>query len=177
MNQAYILSGLPGSGKSTFSQKLAKKSNIVILNADSVGEMLKGDYKIYGSEKNFRKIRNIAGIMINQMIAICVEERLDFIVDETTLKSLHRERLIITIFRLKSTFSINLIDFCSVPFKTCLERRLKQTRGMTKKKWIEILDKMNSIYEPITPNEIEYYSKQYNDFHYFKVEDFKFPTK
>jgi tRNA uridine 5-carbamoylmethylation protein Kti12 len=43
MPNAYILAGLPGSGKSTMAKKMVSVCpNLMIISADSIGEMLKG---------------------------------------------------------------------------------------------------------------------------------------
>lgn len=49
MQKLYILVGLPGSGKSTFAQKLASETGAVICSSDAMRKRLYGDENIQGN--------------------------------------------------------------------------------------------------------------------------------
>ena len=49
MTTAYILAGIPGSGKSTYARKLAETENAYVISGDDVREELYGSAEIQGN--------------------------------------------------------------------------------------------------------------------------------
>ena len=58
MAKLYIMVGLPGSGKSTYSKKLSKEINAEIVSSDDIRIELFGiDKKVPNSKKVFKEMR------------------------------------------------------------------------------------------------------------------------
>ena len=82
-----ILSGLPGSGKSFFSQKLAEKIPVVILQSDALRKILYPNptYSPRESGLLFEAVHVVIGRLLKQGISV--------ILDATNLSEQHRETL------------------------------------------------------------------------------------
>ena len=84
MSKAYLFSGLPGSGKSTIANKMAEKDpHLVIINADSIGQMLRGNYALYSQEDNFKTMRSLTATIVQDTVKRAIDGGFDFIIDET----------------------------------------------------------------------------------------------
>lgn len=82
-----VVSGLPGTGKSYFSRRLAERLPCVILESDVLRQRLFGD-PTYTAEESSRLFRAVHGL-----IEELLEQGLPVILDATNLSERHRENL------------------------------------------------------------------------------------
>ena len=82
-----IVSGLPGTGKSYFSRRLAKQVPLLTIESDSLRQTLFSQPTYNGTE-SARLFR-----ACHQLMADLLEERISIIFDATNLREVHRERL------------------------------------------------------------------------------------
>jgi predicted kinase len=82
-----VVSGLPGTGKTYFSSKLAERLSIVVLESDNLRKILFTP-PIYSSTENARLFRAIH-CLINKLL----KKGISVIFDATNLSEMHRERL------------------------------------------------------------------------------------
>lgn len=82
-----VISGLPGTGKSYFSNKLAEKLSIIVLESDALRKVLfpSPTYSLVESSRLFRAIHLLVGSLLKKGIPV--------ILDATNLSERHRERL------------------------------------------------------------------------------------
>ena len=144
--KCFLLSGLPGSGKSTWCKNYLKKhSKTLVISMDSLREMLHADTYIFDKD-----LEPTIRFMTDSLIQHAIETNRNIIIDETNGTRCRREKL------------INIISDCDdrikiicVVFKegNNLKNRMKQPRGYTRQKWLEIICKMKHYWQPVTKTE------------------------
>jgi tRNA uridine 5-carbamoylmethylation protein Kti12 len=154
--KVYILIGLPGSGKSTWSKKFAQENeNIVIVNRDAFRTMIKSEYSF-----NFRYepfIKELA----NKSVECALDRGLDVIVDETHVKAARRKEIIKIVRDFETSYGLINTDYGRTKIiyvwftetNHNLEFRLKENRGYSKDKWNDVINGMKSIFEEPTIDE------------------------
>jgi predicted kinase len=162
MNQAYLLSGLPGSGKSTFANAQAKKNpKLVIISADAIGQMLKGDYAIFSAEENFRPIRALTAKIAQEAVKQAIDSGYDLIIDETLLTREAREKWVRFIhaytFMTLKDYTVVLVEFPNITSKQSLKNRMKYPKGVSRASWKKIIDGMAGKKQAITSEEFSEY--------------------
>lgn len=82
-----VISGLPGTGKSYFSNKLAERLSIIVLESDALRKILfpSPTYSLVESSRLFRAIHLLIERLLQKGISV--------ILDATNLSERHRERL------------------------------------------------------------------------------------
>lgn len=136
---AYLLIGLPGSGKSTFARRMLQMSlHPVVINRDSLRKM------IYGDVYNFDTIYEP---MIKQMAYSCANDALtagfSVIVDETNLGRSKRKDWI----DFFNTLHID-VEFIYFPKNgNNVEYRMCDGRGYSKEYWAEVIANMERGFE------------------------------
>ena len=143
MSILYILCGLPGAGKSHWSNQKCKDSLTVIVSRDSFRNMIKGDNYIFDHlyEKTIKESSN-------NTIKEFLKDGFDVIADETNFSKRRRKELI----DLVSDLNVKIV---AVYFKDMdtLENRLNDPRGYSKEKWIEVINNMKNNFEVPKLNE------------------------
>ena len=137
---AYLLCGLPGSGKSTWCAKMAGDSMIAIINKDSFRNMLKGSYvfdKIY---------EPMIGDMVTECIQIVLLNRFDLILDECNISQTVRHQWLDVI----DSLDIRVRKVCVWFTETerNLDNRMNEARGYDRSKWAEVIDGMRIKFDP-----------------------------
>jgi tRNA uridine 5-carbamoylmethylation protein Kti12 len=146
MAKIYLTIGLPGSGKSTWSKAFAAKNeNVLIVNRDKFREMFKGEY-IFDYQYE-QPIKEIAEHAVNTFL----DCGYDVIIDETNLSRKMRWSWINCID--DGYFNLEIIAVVFTERTNNLEYRMKDSRGFTIDKWLEIIEKMRKIYEEPTDDE------------------------
>jgi predicted ABC-type ATPase len=167
MSRAYIFSGLPGSGKSLISLKMVEKnSHLVIIGADEIGQMLKGTYPNFSSSSHYHVIRLMVVKIVQDIVRRAIDADYDFILDETLLKSEHREQWIKLIHSYScqtgKSYKIILVIFPVLDIETSLKRRMENPKGITKERWKTIITNMSKTIETDYPDEFHEFLKQIN---------------
>jgi tRNA uridine 5-carbamoylmethylation protein Kti12 len=142
----YVLSGLPGSGKSTWAKEQSLKNGSLIINRDSLRSMFYGYYKF---DKDFEYlIKECALELINKLINFNVK---DIVIDECNLTKIARSFWLNDIdfsVSLEERKDIKVILVWFKENKRNVELRTKgDLRGFTSEYWGEVIDNMKKIYE------------------------------
>jgi predicted kinase len=87
VNKLIMMVGIPGSGKSTYAEKIAKQENAVVVSSDKMREELFGDV----SEQ--RKNRRLFGEMYKRVSSYLSQGR-NVILDSTNLSSSKRSYIL-----------------------------------------------------------------------------------
>jgi len=115
----WIMCGLPGSGKSTYIKKNLPK-NVEIINQDQIrvelGIMDNIDKKKIGNSEQEKEVRRINFDRIDN----CINNRKDFVVDNTNIKSGYVQNLYDRLKKAGANVKIIIID---TPVNICKERR------------------------------------------------------
>jgi tRNA uridine 5-carbamoylmethylation protein Kti12 len=135
----YILCGLPGSGKSTWSKKNFKKYNAIILSNDYFRTMLTGEYLFFDEHELYIK-KCMFDCLSNAII-----NNFNVIFDEINLTKDNRHELINFIKNINSDCKI--ICVWLKENVNNLDRRMTDSRGVSKQRWSAIIDEMKNIFE------------------------------
>ena len=128
MANLYIMSGLPGSGKSTYALELSKGKGI-ILSTDSIRETLTGSTTNLSKDKDVWRV--VYDTLDNRL------EGYDYIVDATNLSTKRRR----TYLRYKSKFDKIILVYMDVPISVAKERNAHRDRVVPDK----AIDSMQKI--------------------------------
>lgn len=135
----YILCGLPGSGKSTWSKNNYKEKNAIILSNDYFRQMLTGSYLFHEFYEKF-----ICKCM-KECLKIAVNDKFNVIYDEINLTKKDRSELISFIRNIDNTCKIICVWLREN--ENNVDRRMNDSRGISKQRWIEIINEMTEIFE------------------------------
>jgi len=148
--QIYILIGLPGSGKSTWSKNTLTQSDndTVIVSSDCIREMLHGKY-LYD-----KKFEPLVVQSTFDTIKLAINSKYNVIIDEALL-SLDVTRRMMLVNLIKSyddTVKIRFVSF-KPDMVTSVERRMKEHRGISKERWQKIYEDLFTSYESVQESE------------------------
>jgi len=147
MTIVYLTVGFPGSGKSTWSKAKAKQDNVVIINLDSIREMLKADYV---SES---KIESVVKKIAKDALHHCMDKGFNIIIDQTNLSAKTRAEWVGLVQAEDSSAKIVAVCFTEMDSKILLDRRMTNPRGYKRSKWAMIISNMKNYYTPVGSNE------------------------
>lgn len=120
MKKLVLLAGIPGSGKTTLSQRLVDKG-FVCLNADLIRHELWGDA---GDQREQEKVFEVFFQRLEQGLARCW----DIVIDNTNINGKHREPIIERARQAGYTdIQIWVVD---TPLEVCLERNRQRERNV-----------------------------------------------
>jgi tRNA uridine 5-carbamoylmethylation protein Kti12 len=148
----YVLTGLPGSGKSTWAKKKSEETGALIVNRDSIRQMFYGSYNF---DEEYEYIVKYCTIEVVKQIIDCDVK--DLIIDECNLTKLKREFWInvinshVTNKEDREEIKIVLVYFSEN--NNNLEYRCGDLRGLSKEYWNGVIKNMKIIYEPPSTNE------------------------
>lgn len=150
MQKVTILVGVIGSGKSTYAKMLAEQNLMsVVVNKDAIRTMLRGEYA-YRLD-----IETVVKNCATAALLTALRQGLDVVIDETNISKAKRKDIIKPIRDMfhdsDSRINIEAIEFAFGP--ECLNRRLKENRGYSKEKWVEVFNVMVRDFEPVTEEE------------------------
>lgn len=146
MSKLIVLVGNIGCGKSTEAARLAKETGAVVVNMDSIQQMVSGGvYGAYDVAKKelYQDIEHIA-------IKSALERGLDVVIDRTNMDKKRRARFI-------AIGKCHGAEICSFDFgpgtESDLERRLTDPRDIPAEKWREVFESMSNAYEQPSSDE------------------------
>lgn len=156
MQTVYILSGLPGCGKSTWARRKAKGDmNTAIVCRDDLRSMFKGEYV-------FDVAFEPAIVEMAQAVMdILLLRGFDVIIDETNLTKRCRTELIDHLHAwCKIAWGgyphVPLLRIVCVQFpedRSHVQRRIMEHRGYSPGKWIEVIEGMKKTREIVSMDE------------------------
>lgn len=136
MSTIYLVIGFPGSGKSTWSREKAKSNkSTLIINRDSIRTMIKGTYT-YDEELEPLVVK----MSVSCLNDIC--DGRDVIIDETNLTKERRKEWLSHC----SKFDRKVFVWFPETVKN-LDRRMNESRGVSRERWQVIIDDMKKIFE------------------------------
>lgn len=132
MPTVYMLIGLPGSGKSTYAEKLAKDEDAIIVSTDKIREELFGDEAI---QENERYNNNTVFSLAYTRIKIAMLEGKNIIFDATNINRKKR-KYFLEILSKEYFWSLRNTDYTyrfhailiATPYEKCLENNLNRRR-------------------------------------------------
>jgi predicted kinase len=150
MQTCYILSGLPGSGKTFWSKNYIRKHpKTLVVSRDDLRYAFHCGRYVFDTT-----IEPIICDITDSIIESFLELKRDFIIDETNGIRFRRYQLISMIHNYnvfnKRKIKIIAVEF---PMKDNLKNRMKDSRGYTKKQWADIIDRMKNLWEKINKEE------------------------
>lgn len=140
----YILIGIVGSGKSYWSTNFIKDSknsqNTVIVNKDKLREMFHGRYK---HKPDFEEFIHQMSV---KLVKNAIRNDFNVIIDETNITQSRREKWIDIIKKEEiSDIKINYVWFSDM--ENNLENRMKNSKGVSRKKWEAVIESMKKRFE------------------------------
>ena len=148
MMHAYVLCGLPGSGKSTWAKNMVMKDSsnkTVIVNKDMIREMLLGKYDY------MRELENLVQMIAHVSAWEALDRGYDVIIDECHITK-EKRKTALAQFVSRKDISISVVYFTEN--KKNLEYRMLSPRGMSATQWSDVIDSMRSNFEPPTEEEL-----------------------
>lgn len=142
-----VLVGNIGCGKSWYAKQRAKRGDVIV-NMDSITEMVGGEYNNYDSEK-----KEIYWAIEEKAICESLERGFSVIIDRTNMDKKRRKRFI-DIGNRYPWVKIRCLDWGEGTNSDLLNRQEKSVcRGIAESKWEEIFLKMKASYEHPTKEE------------------------
>lgn len=142
MAELIYLVGLPGSGKSTYANKL-KEKGYKVFSSDSIRKELYGDESIQGDGN---KVFNI----LHKRISENLKNNVNCIYDSTGISSKRRMSFLNSISNIKCT---KICILFATPYEICLERNSKRDRKVPE----DVIRRMYTNFN------IPYYYEGWND--------------
>lgn len=156
MSTVYLLIGLPGSGKSTWSRQLTKNNqDVIIISRDSFRTMIKDEYTFNLRFEPFIKQAT------NKSIECAIENGFDVIVDETHIRKDRRLEIIKTIRDYESSYGLitdiygrtKIVYLWFTESTNNLENRMKEPRNHDIDQWKQVIEGMIKVFEEPTEDE------------------------
>jgi tRNA uridine 5-carbamoylmethylation protein Kti12 len=153
----YILIGLPGSGKSTWTkEKVKENEHCVVVSRDSFRNMIKGDEYTF----NFRYEPFIKD-STSKTIQSALKHGLDVIVDETHIKADRRKEIIKTVREYEESYGLindnygrtKIVYVWFTETEKNLDNRMNEARGYNRSKWEMVINGMKKSFEKPTDEE------------------------
>lgn len=132
MQTVTMLIGLPGSGKSTFAEKLAKNEDAIIISTDKIREELFGDEAI---QENERYDGNTVFCIAHDRVKIAMLEGKNVIFDATNVKRKDR-KYFLDLLRPEKCLALQKTNYhyrfhailIATSYEKCLENNLNRRR-------------------------------------------------
>ena len=147
MSKLYLMTGVSGSGKTTFAKEFARKNNLRCLNIDNFY------YATFGDE-NIHKHEFDVWMMFYRAIEIASRDNTDIIIDTNSPTISNRDEIYNWFGHM---FSENYMIYIYAPIQLCLKNNTSRRRIIPKNELI----KMYNDYEVPHPDEARKWNKIY----------------
>lgn len=118
---AYVMCGVPGSGKSTYAHNLYKKHNAVVISGDDIRAELYGDASVQG---NWVEIHEA----IEEAVSAASGDSKVVVLDGTHYRASYRKEAVAMLHSYGYTdISLVVVDR---PLDLCLERNAQRSRNV-----------------------------------------------
>ena len=153
----FLLSGFPGSGKSTWSRDQVKHGAIIV-DQDSIRRMIHSEYVF--DEKKEPIVRDMSYACID----VALKNSDNIIIDETFLTAESRDGAICQVH--KNTMNCDIYVLVFPETNKNLKYRMHDARGYSKDQWADVIEKLKEKYEvpDVTKEDINYLYKVPVDF-------------
>ena len=121
---AYILIGLPGSGKSTVRREIQDTGMMIISSDDYIETFAKVAGKTYNEV--FEEAVGFAQTYVNKTFEECIENRTSFVWDQTNLTKKKRRSIMSRIPKVYKKVAV----FVNTPLETCIYRNNLRQRSI-----------------------------------------------
>ncbi|MCP4130160.1 MAG: AAA family ATPase [bacterium] len=152
MQTMYILTGLIGSGKSTWAKnKALEEENIIIVNKDTFRFMIKG-----GSYTHEREYEPLIKKLAKNSIKIALGSGFNIIIDETNLTRNSRKEYL-NLAKAYTEFTLDEIKIVFVYFpekEQNINNRMKEDKGVSRETWQKVFNNMLETFEEPTEEEL-----------------------
>ncbi len=140
MPELKIFTGNVGCGKSFLASKFAKRFNDVIVNMDSIQQMVSGgEYGRYDSTK-----KEVYHAAENAVVEQALSAGLSVVVDRTNMDRKRRKRFI----EIGGKYGADIISYdWGKGSVDALARRIATPRGISEHQWLEVQSFMETSYE------------------------------
>lgn len=151
MKTVDVLIGLPGAGKTEYAKSFViSNPDWMIITLDAIREMLYGRYVYKDSDQSM--VQRIAGFIVGQI----AKSGRNVILDDTVLilTKASRKELIMSLRAMfySEGIVIRAIVF-NYDFDICLNRRLRDPRGVSSYQWKQVITELMRQYEPVYESE------------------------
>ena len=140
-----VVSGLPGTGKSSFSNRLAERVPVVVVESDAMRKAMVPS-PLYTAEESARLFQAIHGL-----IDLLLERCVPVLLDATSLVEADREHLYQIAGRHSAKVILVRVEAPPEVVRQRLERRAKDAHGHADADW-EVYQRMRPSQEPIRRN-------------------------
>lgn len=147
MSKLYLMTGVSGSGKTTFAKEFAQKNNLRCLNIDNFY------YATFGDE-NMHKHEFDVWMMFYRAIEIASRDNVDIIIDTNSPTISNRDEIYNWFGHM---FSENYMIYIYAPIELCLKNNTSRRRIIPQDELI----KMYNDYECPHPDEARKWNKIY----------------
>lgn len=120
MSKLIMMVGLPGSGKSTYAEKIAKEFNATVFSSDALRK------ELYGSEAVQDHNEEVFDILMKRM-SIALERGENVVFDAMNINSKNRRHTLRMIDRYHCEKYAMVV---ATPYEVCLERNAKRERNV-----------------------------------------------
>ena len=145
--RAYVLIGLPGSGKSTWTEKQMKELNprgIGVVSRDAIRLMINGSYKYIEAQQDL--ITDIA----EESAKAILDEGYDLVIDQANISKDVRKEVTRFLRNINEEIKIYFIRMHVYNAEVLVLRRMEgDARGENEEYHIRVIDKMEKAYETV----------------------------
>jgi len=139
LGTVYVLSGLPGSWKSTWAAKKAADQSCIVISRDAIRPMIGGNGKYIHKKKTESVVKEMA----TACALAALNEGFDVIIDECTPREAGRSYWPMA---LGDKYKFILVYFPEK--KRNVDFRMKgDARGLSRDYWSEVVGKMSAVYQ------------------------------
>jgi predicted kinase len=139
--------GLPGSGKTTWAEKIAVLTDAIIIGRDDIRYILRHNHKYDDSKRTQKFVWDVSHYMLVQSLL----EGFDVVIDQMSLTEKIRKKTIATVR--KYTDAKIIFIYCAEEEHNVERRMNSDMTWGDEKYYIDLIAKLKKEIEPITDDE------------------------
>lgn len=143
MTSMHMMVGNVGTGKSEMAKHLARMfQNPCIVNMDSIAESIHGSSGVYNPT-----MKPVYHAVEETLIRESLAAGCEVIIDRTNIDKARRGRFIDIAQSFNAPVIVYEFPVANIPAYNMLENRMKESRGVSRERWQDVIDKMSASYE------------------------------